>query len=74
MTTTCDYCGWAPATTSGDLPNWGVHPLCDYCFNLMGYPVTTPVDDAIPVDADWVDIDPWHPADDGPSPSTVYGY
>jgi hypothetical protein len=35
---TCDYCGWAPATTTGRLPNWGIHPLCDYCYNLMGYP------------------------------------
>jgi hypothetical protein len=40
MTGTCDYCGWAPATTTGDLPHWGVRPLCDHCYNLMGY--TTP--------------------------------
>jgi hypothetical protein len=45
---TCDYCGWAPATTTGRLPNWGIHPLCDYCYNLMGYPAhPDPADDII---------------------------
>jgi hypothetical protein len=58
MSAICDVCGWAPATGTGDLPNWGTADLCDHCFNLMGYTADPSHGlDAIPIDADYIDID-----------------